>query len=151
MVSVRLLRMWPSCHMYKVCCRDLHEIVGIGLFIQPHSVMLVTACFRENIFFFQPGILRAWNCGYWTFHTATLNYVSDSLLHGKYLFFNQEYYVLPSVFIGMLARKQFFYSWLFLEGSVGCFWKGNCLTWSAEKLLHLLLHTLCMHCNLKTK
>ena len=44
----------------------------------------------------------------WTFHTATLSYVSDSLLHEKYLFFNQEYYIDSSVFIGMIAKKQFF-------------------------------------------
>ena len=36
-----------------LCCRVLHEIVGTGLFTQPHSVMLVTACFMENLFFNQ--------------------------------------------------------------------------------------------------
>ena len=39
------------------CCSDLHDIVGTGLFIQPRSVMLVTACFMENGFS-PPGILH---------------------------------------------------------------------------------------------
>ena len=52
------------------------------------------------------------------FHTATLSYVSDSLLRGKYLFFNQEYYIDSSVFIGMLGRKQFFFLQLVVFGRV---------------------------------
>ena len=61
----------------------------------------------------------------------------------KMSFLHQEYYTDFSVFISMLARKQFF--------AVGCFCLGNCLTWSVGKLLHLYLHRHCMHCNLKTK
>ena len=41
-----------------LCCRDLHEMMGTGLFIQPHSVLLVTACFMEKIFFFNQEYYR---------------------------------------------------------------------------------------------
>ena len=37
-------------HIHKhLCCRDQHEMFSVGLFIQPHSVMLMTACFIEHV------------------------------------------------------------------------------------------------------
>ena len=42
-----------------------------------------------------------------------------------------------------VSKEANFYSWLFLL--------GICLTWSVKKLLHLIPHTHCMHCNFKTK
>ena len=53
----------------------------------------------------------------WTFHTATLSYVSDSLLHGKYLFFNQKCYIDSSVFIG-IGKEAIFFLQLVVYGRV---------------------------------
>ena len=72
------------------------------------------------------------------FHTATLSNVSDSLLHGKYFVFNQEYYTDSSVFIAMLAKKQIFYSWLFLVGELFSMISWEITAFITEYTLHAL-------------